>query len=56
MRLKVKIKDFDGKTIIKEKELPNKDHLKAQQTYKHQIFKDKTKYTRKLKHRKRFEE
>lgn len=56
MKLKVKIKDFNGKEKIVEKEQRNLDHLKAQQTYKHQIFRDKTKFYRKKKHKKRSEE
>ena len=56
MKLKVKVKDFDGKEKVLEKEGRNLDHLKAQQTYKHIVFKDKTKYNRKKKHKKREEQ
>ena len=51
MKTKLKIKDFSGKVIVLEKEQRNLDHLKAQQTYKHQIFRDKKKFYRKRKHK-----
>lgn len=51
MRVKLKIKDFKGKITEIQKEIPAKDHLEAQMKYKHQIFRDKTKYTRKKKHK-----
>ena len=51
MRVKLKIKNFEGKKVEIEKEIPSKDHLKAQIKYKHIIFRDKTKYTRKKKHK-----
>lgn len=52
MKTKLKIKDFSGKVIVLEKEQRNLDHLKAQQTYKHQVFRDKKKFYRKRKHKK----
>ena len=51
MRVKLKIKDFDGKMLEIEKETRSKDHLKDQIKYKHIVFRDKTKYTRKKKHK-----
>lgn len=51
MKKKIKIKDFDGSEKVLEKEIPAKDHLKSQMTYKSVIFRDKTKYTRKIKHK-----
>lgn len=51
MRVKLKIKNFEGKKVEIEKEIPAKDHLEAQIKYKHKIFRDKTKYTRKSKHK-----
>lgn len=52
MKTKLKIKDFSGKVTVLEKEQRNLDHLKAQQTYKHQVFRDKKKFYRKRKHKK----
>ena len=51
MRAKLKIKNFEGKKVEIEKEIPAKDHLEAQIKYKHTVFRDKTKYTRKKKHK-----
>lgn len=51
MRVKLKIKNFEGKKVEIEKEIPAKDHLEAQIKYKHTVFRDKTKYTRKRKHK-----
>jgi hypothetical protein len=51
MRLKIKIKNFEGDLVQKEKEISSKDHLEAQIKYKHMVFRDKTKYTRKKKHK-----
>lgn len=56
MKLKVKVKDFDGKEKVLEKEGRNLDHLKAQQTYKHIVFRNKKKYNRKRKHRNKEEQ
>lgn len=56
MRVKLKVKDFKGKTSEISKEIPAKDHLEAQIKYKHQVFKDKTKYTRKKKHKNKTDE
>lgn len=56
MRLKIKVKDFEGKKTQIEKEVSAPDHLQAQIKYKHQIFKDKTKYTRKSKHKNKTDE
>lgn len=51
MKTRIKIKNFKGKTVELEREVPAKDHLEAQMKYKHYIFRDKTKYTRKRKHK-----
>ena len=51
MRVKLKVKNFEGKKVEIEKEIPAKDHLEAQIKYKHKVFRDKTKYTRKRKHK-----
>jgi hypothetical protein len=56
MRVKLKIKDFEGKKVEIEKETPAKDHLEAQMKYKHIVFRDKTKYTRKKKHKNKSDE
>ena len=53
MRVKLNIKGFDGKKVKIEKEIPAKDHLEAQIKYKHTVFRDKTKYIRKKKHKNR---
>ena len=41
MRLKIKVKNFKGKKVQIEKEIPAKDHLEAQKRYKSQTFKPK---------------
>ena len=56
MRVKVRIKDFKGKTVEIQKETRAQDHLAAQMKYKKQVFKDKTKYTRKKKHKNKTDE
>lgn len=54
MKQKIKIVDnINHKVITSEKEIPNKMHLDAQIRYPARVFKDKTKYTRKQKHRNR---
>ena len=53
MKLKVKIRDFNGKEKVVENEQRNLDHLKAQQTFKHKVFRDRTKFYRKKKHKKK---
>lgn len=55
MKTKIKVRDFNGKESVLEKEQRNLDHLKAQQTYKHQIFRNKKKFYRKRKHKKKDE-
>ncbi len=52
MKVKVQLKDFEGKKVQIQKEIPSKDHLQAQIKYKKIIFRDRTKYTRKVKHKK----
>ena len=56
MKVKVKVRDFNGKEVELSKPAAEKDHLRAQQIYKHIIFRDRTKYTRKIKHKKRSDE
>lgn len=53
MKAKVNITDFSGKRISGEQEIPAKDHLEAQRKYRANVFRDKTKYTRKKKHKNR---
>ena len=54
MKQKVKIVDsIHNKTVEKEITIPNKMHLDAQIRYRANVHKDKTKYTRKQKHRNR---
>lgn len=54
--MKQKIKIIDGinnKVVEQEVKIPNKMHLDAQIRYRASVHKDKTKYTRKTKHRNR---
>ena len=54
MKQKVKITDNISKKVVeKEFEIPNKAHLDAQIRYPARVHRDKTKYTRKTKHRNR---
>lgn len=54
MKQKIKIVDNISKKVVeKEINIPNKMHLDAQIRYPMRIYKDKTKYTRKTKHRNR---
>ena len=54
MKQKVKIIDNINKKVVKKEfETPNKMHLDAQIKYRANVFRDKTKYTRKQKHRNR---
>ena len=52
MKRKIKMKD-GSKVVEQEIKIPNKMHLDAQIRYRASIHKDKTKYTRKVKHRNR---
>ena len=53
MKQKIKITDkTTGKTLEKEVEIPNKDHFEVQLRTKAHVFRDRTKYTRKRKHKK----
>ena len=57
MKQKIKVIDkVSGKTIEKEIELRNLDHFNVQLRTKHNIFRNKKKYTRKFKHKKKDEE
>lgn len=54
MKKKIKVIDnTSNKVIEKEVSIPNKMHLDAQIRYPARVHKDKTKYTRKQKHRNR---
>lgn len=53
MKLRIKVKSFNGKELTLESEQRNLDHLKAQQTFKHKVFRDRTKFYRKKKHKKK---
>ena len=43
MRLKIQVKDFEGKKVQIQKEIRSLDHLQAQIKYKKIVFKDKKK-------------
>lgn len=52
MKTKVRIVDkIHGKVLEKEVSVPNKAHLDAQIKFKSAVFRDRTKYTRKIKHK-----
>ena len=54
MKRKIRIVDNISKKVVeKEVVIPDKAHLDAQIRYPMCVFKDKTKYTRKTKHRNR---
>ena len=54
MKQKIRIVDnISNKVVEKEVTIPNKAHLEAQIRYRANVHKDKTKYTRKQKHRNR---
>jgi len=55
MKHKIKIKNLEGKE--KELELTQRaeDHFEAQRKFRKIVFRDKTKYTRKKKHKKKNE-
>ena len=50
MKKKIKV-TLNGKTIEGEVEIRNLDHINAQKNIKSQVFRDKTKYNRKVKHK-----
>ena len=50
MKIKINVHDR-GKTYSATKEISNKDHLETQLKFKSNVFKDKTKYDRKEKHK-----
>ena len=57
MKQKIKVIDkVSGKTLEKEVEIRNQDHFEVQLKTKSHIFKNRKKYTRKLKHKKKDEE
>lgn len=52
MKQKIKIIDkVNGKVLEKEVEIRNQDHFNVQLKTKAHVFKNRKKYTRKLKHR-----
>lgn len=51
MKIKVNVHAKD-KTFSVTQEVPNKDHLAVQINTPHIVYKDRTKYTRKIKHKK----
>lgn len=52
MKQKIRIVDkIHGKVTEREFEVPNKAHLEAQIKFKSSVFRDRTKYTRKVKHK-----
>lgn len=54
MNQKIVIHDnINNETIIREVKIRNLEHFEAQKRLRANIFKDKTKYTRKQKHKKR---
>ena len=54
MDQKIVIHDnINHKTIIKEIKIRNLEHFEPQKRYRANVFKDKTKYTRKQKHKER---
>ena len=54
MKQKIRIHDnIHGKVVEKEVVMRNTDHFAVQLKNRANIFKDKTKYTRKIKHKKR---
>lgn len=55
MKKKIKIRGFDGKETVIEKEQRNLDHLKSQQTYKSKLFKNRKKYNRKKKYAEKYD-
>lgn len=55
MKRKVRIIDnVNREEIVSEKEIPNKDHFEVQLKTKAHIFRDRKKYTRKIKHKKKY--
>jgi hypothetical protein len=56
MKIKIRFKDPDGKETVIEKKTRNPQHLWAQQNLKHNVFRDRTKYNRKKKHKKNYED
>ena len=52
MKQKIRIVDnINHKVIESEKEIPNKMHFETQIRYRANVYRDRTKYTRKQKHR-----
>ena len=52
MKRKIKVKQLDGKEKILEVVERAEDHFDAQRKFRKIVFRDKTKYTRKKKHKK----
>ena len=51
MKRKIKVRDFEAVVKTLEKTESSKDHLASQIKYPKLVFKNKKKYTRKLKHK-----
>ena len=47
----VLIDNINNKIIVNEVNIPNKMHLDAQIRFPHRVQRDRTKYTRKVKHK-----
>ena len=47
----VLVDSINSKTIVNEVNIPNKVHLDAQIRFPHRVQRDRTKYTRKVKHK-----
>lgn len=56
MKEKIRIIDPNGKVLEKEFNVPNKFHFEAQKKFRSSVFRDRTKYNRKKKHRKKFDD
>jgi hypothetical protein len=55
MKRKIRIIDnINHEEHVSERELPNKEHLEVQLKTKANIFRDRKKYTRKIKHKKKY--
>ena len=55
MKHKIKIKNLEGKEKELEFTQRAKDHFDAQRKFRKIVFRDKTKYTRKKKHKRNFD-
>lgn len=51
MKQKIKVRDYNGNVIEGELTVPNKMHFEVQRKTRANVFRDKTKYTRKQKYK-----